>query len=72
MSANPNRRQRQVPRVLLSKAEAAEALGISISHFQRHVQGDVRVVYCGQLTLYPLADLQRWAEDNAIRAGRAA
>lgn len=63
---------RGVPRMLLTRREAALALGMSLRHFQRHVQPHVRCVYSGQLRLYPLRDLERWAEDEACRQGRAA
>jgi hypothetical protein len=53
---------RAVPRVLLSRKEAAVALGMSLRHFQRHVQPHIRCVYSGQLRLYPLKELERWAE----------
>jgi hypothetical protein len=61
-----------VPRMLLTRREAAVALGMSLRHFQRHVQPHVRCVYSGQLRLYLLRDLERWAEDEACREGRAA
>jgi hypothetical protein len=61
-----------VPRMLLSRREAATALGVSLRHFQRHVQPFVPCVYSGQLRLYRPADLQRWAEDAVYDEGRAA
>ena len=61
-----------VPRMLLTRREAAATLGMSLRHFQRHVQPHVRCVYSGQLRLYPLRDLERWAESEACRRGRAA
>lgn len=63
---------REVPRVLLSRRDAATALGMSLSHFQRHVQPSVRCIYSGQLRLYPLKDLERWAEEHACADGEAA
>lgn len=63
---------RAVPRLLLSRREAAQALGMSLRHFQRHVQPKVRCVYSGQLRLYPLKDLERWAEEHACPEGEAA
>ena len=51
-----------VGRVLLSRREAAAALGMSLSHFQRHVQPFLPCVYSGQLRLYRPADLERWSE----------
>jgi hypothetical protein len=35
---------------------------MSLSHFQRHVQSQLRCVYSGQLRLYRPEDLERWAE----------
>jgi hypothetical protein len=61
-----------VPRLLLSRREAARALGMSLSHFQRHVQPSVRCIYSGQLRLYPVKDLERWAEEHACAKGEAA
>lgn len=52
------------PRFLLTRREAA-ALGMSLSHFQRHVQPFVRCVYSGQLRLYRPGDVERWAEQQA-------
>ena len=62
---------RSQPRLLLSKREAAASLGMSIRHFERHVQAQLRCVRCGQLTLYHLRDLERWAEEEATVGGRA-
>ncbi len=56
-------------RLLLTRREAAEVLNMSLSHFQRHVQGRVPCVYSGQLRLYRLVDLERWTEEQAILAG---
>jgi hypothetical protein len=52
-------------RLLLTRKEAAEALGMSLSHFQRHVQPHLRCVYSGQLRLYRPGDLERWSEAEA-------
>jgi len=53
-------------RVLLTRKEAAEALGMSLSHFQRHVQPFIPCVYSGQLRLYRPTDLEKWAEEKAL------
>jgi hypothetical protein len=58
--------------MLLTWREAAATLGMRLRHFQRRVQPHVRCVYSGQLRLYPVRDLERWAEDQACREGRAA
>jgi phage terminase Nu1 subunit (DNA packaging protein) len=57
-----------VQRFLLTRREAAEALGMSLRHFQRHVQPHLPCVYSGQLRLYRPQDLERWAEREAQSA----
>jgi hypothetical protein len=59
-------------RLAYSRAQAAEALGMSLRHFQRHVQPSLRVVYSGGLRLYPRTELERWLRDNSCEAGKAA
>lgn len=56
-----------VPRVSVTKAEAAEALGMSVNSFERHVQPELRVVRRGSMRLFPVRDLERWVEENARR-----
>jgi hypothetical protein len=58
--------ERPVTRIAYTRAEAAAALGMSLSHFQRFVQLHVRCVYVGQLRLYLAKDLERWAVENAV------
>jgi hypothetical protein len=72
MSADGQSRAAVVPRMLLTRSEAAAALGVSLRHFQRHVQPFVRCVYSGQLRLYRPRDLERWADAEAFDPGRAA
>jgi hypothetical protein len=57
-------------RLLLTRREAAAALGMSLSHFQRHVQPFVPCVYSGQLRLYRPVDLERWSEGAVSVPGR--
>jgi excisionase family DNA binding protein len=56
-----------LPRVALTRVEAAACLGISLDSFERHVQGELRLIRRGSLRLVPLAELQRWADQNAER-----
>jgi hypothetical protein len=60
-----NRSRDAVPRVALTKPEAAAALGISVDSFERHVQPELRVIRKGRMRLIPLRELERWAADNA-------
>lgn len=58
-------------RLALSRREAAIALGVSLSHFQRLIQPELRCIYSGQLRLYRVADLEAWLERQSCEAGRA-
>lgn len=54
-------------RLALSPAEAAESLGVSVDHFQRHVQPAIRVVYVGRRRLIPVRELEAWLDAAACR-----
>jgi hypothetical protein len=56
-----------IPRVALSREEAASSLGMSLDSFERHVQPTLRLVRLGRLRLVPVAELERWVDDNAQR-----
>ncbi len=53
------------PRLALKRDEAAQALGMSLDSFERHVQPHVRLVRRGKLRLVPVTELQRWLDHNA-------
>lgn len=54
-----------VPRLALTKKEAAASLGIGIDHLERHVMAELRVIRVGRKVLVPVRELERWAEANA-------
>jgi hypothetical protein len=54
-----------VPRLALTRREAAAALGMSLNHFARFVQPELKVVLCGQLVLIPVTELERWVQRHA-------
>ena len=54
--------QRAVPRVALTLDEAAEALGVSRDHLERHILSELRVIRVGRRLLVRVAELERWAE----------
>jgi hypothetical protein len=54
-----------VPRLSLSKQEAAAALGMSEDSFDRYVRAHVPCVRRGRLRLYSLRDLEQWLQANA-------
>ena len=55
------------PRLALSRAEAAASLGISVDSFERHIQGELRLIRRGRLRLVPVRELERWLDSNAAR-----
>ena len=54
-----------LPRFTLTRREAAASLGVSINHFERRVQPELKVVISGQLVLIPVAELERWVQRHA-------
>jgi hypothetical protein len=54
-----------VPRTALTRAEAAESMGMSVDSFERYVQPHVRMVRRGKLRVIPVPELERWLRDNA-------
>lgn len=55
----------QIPRVLLTRAEAAASLGVSPNFFDEHMRPDLKAVTINSLTLFPVRELERWATQNA-------
>lgn len=51
--------------VTVDRETAAGMLGMSIAHFERHVQPHLRLVRSGRLRLVPVKELQAWAEKHA-------
>ena len=56
-----------IPRLALTRAEAATALGMSLDSFERHVQPTIRLVRLGRMRLVPIRELDRWLDENAGR-----
>jgi len=54
-----------VPRVALTRDEAAASLGVSLDSFERHVQPTIRMIRRGKLRLVPVVELERWADENS-------
>lgn len=57
----------ELPRLALSKVEAASALGVSVDFFDEHVMPELSIVRRGRRRLIPVAELQRWLSDSAFR-----
>jgi hypothetical protein len=66
----PPKLKREVPRLALTRVEAAYALGISPDAFDDHVRPFVRAVYIGgggdkrAIKLWPVKELQRWCDEQ--------
>lgn len=60
-----------VPRLALSKAEAAEALGVSVDFFDEHIAHELCVVRKGRRRLIPVSELERWLQATAARWSEA-
>jgi len=58
-------RAREVPRIALTPAEAAESIGCSAEFFREHVDHELRWIRRGRKRFAPIAELERWAERNA-------
>jgi hypothetical protein len=56
-----------IPRLALTRGEAAAALGMSLDSFERHVQPTLRLVRLGRMRLVPIGELERWLEEQAER-----
>lgn len=54
-----------VPRLALTRAEAAASIGVSLTTFDELVAPDVRMVRHGRLRLVPVAELERWVIEHA-------
>lgn len=54
-----------IPRLALTREEAALAIGMSVDSFERHVQPTLRLVRRGRLRLVPVSELARWLDANA-------
>ncbi len=54
-----------VPRLALTREEAAAALGMSLDSFERHVQPTLGMVRVGRMRLVPVTELARWVDEHA-------
>ena len=52
-------------RLGLTRAEAADALGMSLDSFERYVAPEVRIVRRGRLRIVPVPEIERWLRENA-------
>jgi hypothetical protein len=56
-----------IARVVLTRAEAAASIGVSVDTFERYVQPELALIRRGRLVLVPVVELERWADRAAER-----
>jgi excisionase family DNA binding protein len=56
-----------IPRIALTPAEAAAAIGVGPDFFDKKVAPELRMIRRGRKRLVPVAELERWAAENAER-----
>ena len=54
-----------IPRVALTPPEAAAAMGVGPTFFDQEIAPELRLIRRGRKRLVPVAELQRWADENA-------
>ena len=58
-----------VPRIGLTIEEAAAAVGMSHSHFKKHVLPNLKVVRSGAVRVIAVKELERWIDREGTIAG---
>ncbi len=61
----PQRPIEPVRRYAYTREESALSIGMSLSHFERFVQAEIKLIPSGQLILVPPIELERWTQRNA-------
>jgi len=56
-----------IPRLALTKLEAAQALGVSVDFLEAHIMRELRIIRLGRRRLIPVAELARWLDASAHR-----
>lgn len=56
-----------IPRIALTPAEAAAAIGVGPDFFDANVAPDLRLIRRGRKRLVPVSELERWTAENAER-----
>ena len=67
MNERSSRARSATPRLAYSKAEAAEALGVSVDFLEDHVWPDLRIVRRGRRCFVSVGELESWLDQNAER-----
>ena len=55
------------PRLALTPAEAATAIGVSRDFYDQHIAPELRIVRRGRRRLIPVRELERWLDAETTR-----
>jgi hypothetical protein len=56
-----------IPRIALTPAEAAAAIGVGPDFFDANVAPELELIRRGRKRLVPVQELERWVAENAER-----
>jgi hypothetical protein len=56
-----------IPRIALTPAEAAAAIGVGPDFFEENVAPELRLIRRGRKRLVPMVELERWVTESAGR-----
>lgn len=56
-----------IPRIALTPAEAAAAIGVGPDFFEENVAPELRLIRRGRKRLVPVTELERWVAQSASR-----
>jgi len=70
--ATPAKGKRPVTRIAYNRPEAAASLGMGVTSFETYVAPHIRSIRVGRMVLYPVRELERWAEESASFTFQAA
>jgi hypothetical protein len=54
-----------IPRIALTPAEAAAAIGVGPDFFDANVAPELRLIRRGRKRLVPVSELERWISENS-------
>lgn len=54
-----------IPPIALKPTAAAAAMGVGETFFNEEIAPDLRVIRRGRVRLFPVAELERWADEHA-------
>jgi hypothetical protein len=54
-----------IPRIALTPAEAAAAIGVGPDFFDENVAPELRLIFRGRKRLVPVTELERWVAQTA-------